>query len=461
MLTITSDHTLTPWNVILRYRKVLLAGALLGIVIGVGIGLRRPILYTSSTTLIFPSVPTGAMAALNGQDLPGIPILDGAMLVPQPGTSAATAGVILQSRETELQIIEKLQLQQAWRLCSQAATLKRFKDRAIFKTGKSGKLTLGFRDANPDLALQVTTAMLDQLRERSKDLGFNPAEQSVQVLDGQVDKARTELQQARENLLAFQKANNIVSLPDEVKSLASEYAEARSAVEKADVEATVAGRKAEELEKSVHSLITSAIDPQSGAGGLLNDLYQQAGKLEGELAAMREHLTSEHPDVQEKEKALAELKKQINQETSRQLALLNSSSTPAVNLAVAEAIVARARANGLHASLNRMNERLAVMPEREHTFATLSAEVDAKLNAFTLFHTERQKAEVIAKTRDSRFIVVDAPAKALEADPRGRALILLVCLLVCLLVAGFFPLRDWVNQQSIRTPAPARELAPA
>ncbi|MEI6521025.1 MAG: hypothetical protein WCO98_13440, partial [bacterium] len=65
--------------------------------------------YTSSVTLLFPSAG-GKLSILagSGGDLPSLPVMEGAVLIPQPGSSNATAVTLIKSIKAKKMILSKL-----------------------------------------------------------------------------------------------------------------------------------------------------------------------------------------------------------------------------------------------------------------------------------------------------------------------------------------------------------------
>ena len=89
------------------------------------------------------------LAALTGgcaADLPSLPLLEGDLLVPQPGSSTATATVILQSNQVRDTILRDLQLNRAWKTHSSRATKAYFDQHLLCNVGKNGELVIGFQD---------------------------------------------------------------------------------------------------------------------------------------------------------------------------------------------------------------------------------------------------------------------------------------------------------------------------
>lgn len=446
---------------LLHRRRLLLAGALIGLLLGIGIILVRKKTYTTSTTVLFPSAPTSKLAALGGGsgDLPSIPLLDGAIMVPQPGSSAATAVVLLESRRALMNVAGQQQLRRAWRLPDDAEMLKHFRDSLNCKVGEQGELIINFQDVDAKRSYAVTRRLLDELSMLTEELGLNPAEQGVGFLSKQVAESEERWRQAQQAMLVFQQKNHIVSLPDQAKGLADQYSGLQRESITAKLEAMAAVRQLNVVAESARQLITACTDPTVSSAGTLAPLYQRVTTVESELALLKQRFTADHPDVQAKSDELAEAKRMLQAEIERQMTLLKSGSSPAVSTAVVQAAVTQARVAGMQSALQAVQRQVDTLPQQQAGYAHLTMELEASISAVKLYREELEKARIVAERRGPLYIVADPPAQPLQADPSYRLIILLLSVLIGGCLAALVPYWEFLRGVPLAAPVALDESA--
>jgi len=116
-----------------------------------------------------------------GSELPSIPLLDGVMMVPQTGSSAGTASLLLNSRTVRQDVVSNLGLKEEWHLDSELEVYRHFDQSLICKVGKNGELYVGFRDRNDLLAHTIAEELLRQLSALNYGLKCQLGRQQLQV----------------------------------------------------------------------------------------------------------------------------------------------------------------------------------------------------------------------------------------------------------------------------------------
>lgn len=437
-------------NYLWSHRKRLVVGGISGLVIGVVIALIIPKTYTSSATVMFPSAPMSAMSMLSGgggNDLPSLPVLGGAMMVPQPGTSADTASVLLKSHRVERDVIRDLELQKVWHLRKEIDVYKRFERGLQCQIGKSGELNLGYRDWSKELSLQIANKLVDELSVLSEELGMDPATRSFKFLKSQVGISQARVQKAQHNMMVFQREHGIIDIVEQAKALADQYVKLESDLTTAKIEANAAVRQVNMMANTAGRLIQSCMDPVPGPSNTLSPLYQKASDLEAQLVLLRDKMTADHPDVKNKENELNVAQRQLKLEIQRQLSLLKNGSTPGVSDAVVQAAVAQAKATGQQMALQEMQQAVAKLPQQQGNFLHLQAELDASIEALKLYREELEKSRIMMETRSPVFEVIDHPDLPIGPDKSGRSIIALLLFLLCTGVACAWPLREWHQAQ--------------
>lgn len=442
-----------------QYRKWIGIGMLAGCLIGGILAFTRPSIYTATGTLLFPAAPTSKLNALAGGgsgDLPSMPLLEGALQVPQPGTSAGTAMLILQSRQARTNVLQALRgqapsikLEAHWQADQQEA-LSQLAKNALLKIGKQGELYVSFSDRDPKVAQAVSLAMIDELKTLSRSLGLDPAETNIAFLESQVTESQQQMLKTQSNLLQFQRKYRIIALPEQAKALAERYTRLQNDTVATQLEASVAMRQANLQANAAGRMIQACVDPNPAQGNTLSPLYQQVMQTESELALLREEFTANHPQVQEKGNQLAVQQQLLKVEIDRQLRLLKSGSSPVVSSIVVQAAVAKARADGLQSVLATTQQQVEALPIQQARFAALAAEVEAAQTSLKLFRQELEKARLIAETRGPIFITIDQPEVPAKRDPAHRAEFLLLGMIVGTLFGALRPYQAWMREKTVR-----------
>ncbi len=426
-----------------KHWKLLLGGLLVGSLIGAGMVWNKAADYTSTATIIFPNNPGGRMASLpggaGGGDMPSMPLLDGIRMVPQPGTSADTAMMLLKSRRSYRGIMEKMNADSTTTSGSGSKAnivmdhynvntedrLFVILDKTInMKVGKNGELLLSITDTDKEFAGKLAQKVIEELNSMTQELRLNPAAESVDFLDKQLRMANTNFNSSQSALAAFQKENNLISLPDQARALAAQYSSMQDEVNRAEMTAKIAKAQYDKAAQDTGFMIKNFVDPSGGpgsaAGNSLTALYKKVKDLESERAILLNKLTANHPDVQNKDNQIVEANRMLNEEVKRQKELLKGDVSPSVIDMAVNSFVASAKYDGLKIALGKVKEQVKGLPDQEGKFTSLSADVEAAANSIKMYRGELEKANLLAKDSGHLFEVLDAPEVPTEPNARGR-----------------------------------------
>ncbi len=433
-----------------EYRRALLLGAGIGLLLGVIIALLKPVTYTSSATLIFPAAPTSRLSALTGgsqADLPSLPLLEGDLMVPQPGSSSSTATVILQSNHVREKILQDLHLSQAWKTGTSRATRAYFDKHLLCNTGKNGEMIVGFQDTDPKRAYLIAQSLMDELDTAVKSLGLDSAQHNLDFLHSEGKKAYGKLLQAQNHLQVYQRQNHLIDATGQVKSLTEQYAQVQQNLATARIETQSARQQQSALTLKMKKLVSASTDPSptspSSMSSPLGTLYQHLKELEFDLAVLRGRFTDDYPDVRVKAQQVAVVRQQLSREMARQFALIDSTSSPALLDVAIRVVVAQAKSDGYAKLLTQLQQQMDRLPKQLGIHARLTAQLEAATAVYKLYSEEIEKARIIAESRGPVFTVVDPVALPEDADPSGRLMIVALMLLLGIGVALLFPYARW------------------
>lgn len=242
------------WRLVLGFAAAGLVWATLWLIV-------RPDRYLVQT-VIMPSPEVATRPSPLSQYLPRELGLDLSAIIPVNRDVSAVA--ILESRSVADSLITRLRLDEAWETSSEAAR-GILQSRTSFERKQDGTLTIHVEDRYPALAAKIANAYPQALNDANARIAAEAAQQRIAFLDRQLIQVRSDLQEAEEHLLDFQRAHGI------------------------PIVATQASKAIE----------TAA------------ELQEQVLKSEAEVTQLRRTLTSEHPRLREAESGLNILRGQL------------------------------------------------------------------------------------------------------------------------------------------------------
>ena len=426
METETRTTTKRGSNVLLN----LLFGAIIGTITFTVIGLLIPHTYTATATLLFPGARSSGPASTasgeasdtggggSGSDQPSLPLMQGVLSVPQPGTSPSTAYLILTSRKVTLELINEFKLEEHWGL-SRQRTLNRFKDRFICASGNSGDLRIAFRDNDRDRAIKLTEAAVTKLKDAVKELSLDPAAQNAEYMSMSLHQAEADCEKDQKALIDFQHAVGGAAPDTQVTLLGQTYGEIQKNLVNARSEADAALANLRSSTQMGEKMLNAAMDPKNSGNALITSLYKTVVDRESELALLRERYTDKQPDVVKAKQALGVAKHELDAEVKRQLNSLYKGASPYVSDAIAADLSAMARVKGLEQASTEAKDKLNALTEAQVKYGELSLRLRDDRSRLTLVRSEYVKAQLIKESRGPQFVILDepdAPVKANEFD---------------------------------------------
>lgn len=398
------------------------AGAVFLALVGVAI----PKTYTSSASLLFPGAtgsggnvnpeartppPPAATAGTSGSgsDQPSLPLLQGVLTVPQPGTSPTTAGLILKSRKTIARIVRQYDLDKEWGLSLETAT-NRFQQSFVCTSGTSGDLRIAYTDRSRQRAKRVLSTAVQLLTSSVEELSLDPAARNLQFLKESLAKAEEDYAAAQKVVVDFQKSLGGAPPDMQVEYLGQIHSGLEKDLIQAEVEESVARANSKAITDMGGKILRMSQDPAGSDKALVTIQYHDLVSKESDLALLREKFTDKRPEVVQARQAVDVSRRKLQEEVRRQTEAIKEGASPFVKDAVLAAVNASARAEGLRKSERATRQKLSTLPEAQAQFAQLEANLRDERNRLSLVRSEYAKAELIAQSRGPQFVVVDPPA---------------------------------------------------
>lgn len=429
--------------------------------------------YTSSASLLFPgssgsagtinsptdknqgiSSPPSAPGAGASTDQPSLPLFQGVLSVPQPGTSPGTAGLILKSRKSVVKMIEEHNLNKIWHLPMDRC-IDRFQRRFICKAGTSGDLLIYYTDRSPERSRQVVSSAIDMLTASVEELSLNPVERNLRLLREGLAQAQKDYQKAEAELVKFQRAHNGVPSDTELQTFSQIYETIQKDLINAELQAAADRTNAKEMGSVGRKMLKTAQDPTGSDKALLNILYQQMVNKESELASLKLKYTDKRPEVVQAQQAADVARRKVKEEVSRQFDGIKSGASPFTRDAVIAAVTSEAKAKGLRKAEREVRAKLAVLPAAQSKYLQLQSNLRDERLRLSQVRSEHVKAEWIARSRGPQFVVVDPPNSPQRPNGYGFREYLLIGLIIgpflIIAKAGWQWIRQGIKMMSTGT----------
>ena len=178
-----------------RWRWIASAGVL-GLVIGLGVALALPVMYTANTKFLPPSQgQQGAGAAILAQlgGLAGLAGAGGALKTP-----ADLYVGLLKTRTISDRLIGKFDLQAVYEQKLISKVRKRLASATVISAGKDGLVSIDVDDTDPVRAAKLANAYVEELVHMSKTMALTEAAQRRAFFEGQLADANRKLADAQE-----------------------------------------------------------------------------------------------------------------------------------------------------------------------------------------------------------------------------------------------------------------------
>ena len=197
--TLAAGHSLGLLEVLLplwHRRWRLLAGLVLGALLGLGLSLVQPLRFTASASFVVQPLLRPSQAALASAQSALAGLVGGG------GGSAADLYVtMLRSQAMGDRILERFDLQRSWGLDFRTQALQQLSRRVAFGMGRrDGLVQITVQDENPQRAAAMANQYVAELRTMLQAYALDEARQRRQFYDAQLARARTDLASAQQQL---------------------------------------------------------------------------------------------------------------------------------------------------------------------------------------------------------------------------------------------------------------------
>ena len=188
--------------------------------------------YTATVTIL-PPQGNSSMSSMLASQLEGM----GGAVSGMAGSMLGMKNVndmyvsMLKSRSVEDAVIQRYRLQSEYRKTYLADARKALeKHTKIDGSTKDGLIRLNFWDRNPSRAAEVANGYIDQFRDLSQHLAITEASQRRVVFQAQLDKTKTDLENADEALKKTQLSTGMVQVDGQARAMIDSAARLRAQI---------------------------------------------------------------------------------------------------------------------------------------------------------------------------------------------------------------------------------------
>lgn len=298
------------------------------------------------------------------------------------------------------------------------------------------------------------------------------ATQNRIFLENQLAIVEKNLRDAEKRLEDFKEKTGVIILNVSTTTLVNRIATVER--EKADAETDL--RENEMKLSSIKSQLAGsagsygkykklATSPDVSSNSLVSDLRRQLANLETEKARLLEKYTENHPDVQEVEQQIDQVKKEMASVVSKALAETPAASDPVFQSLFEDLISTetkvnslRARIDGLNRVLSEENSQLESLPSTERELAELQREVETNRSVHSLLSNKLEEARIAEATTVPEAKIIDQAEVPIAPSNAGilRKLILAILLGIVLGITGAYTME--AIRTTVDTPEEAEEM---
>ena len=244
--------------------------------------------YTA-TVIILPPQGSSSMSSMLAGQLAGMNSAMGGMAGSMLGMKNINDMYVsmLKSRSVEDAVIQRYGLQAEYQKTYLTDTRKALEKHAkIDGSTKDGLIRLNFEDRNPNRAAEIANGYVDQFRTLSQHLAITEASQRRMIFEAQLEKTKTDLENADEAMKRTQLSTGMVQVDGQARAMIDSAAHLRAQIvaKEVQIEAmrSYAGDENPALTQAQTELdgLRSQFDKMVGSkGGSADDLFLPKGAV--------------------------------------------------------------------------------------------------------------------------------------------------------------------------------------
>jgi capsular exopolysaccharide synthesis family protein len=277
-------------------------------------------------------------------------------------------------------------------------------DRIEIKQDGPGVYVMQYSDTSPDRATKVANAFAEAFINRFKEMRTEQAQNTVDLLQGQVTLAEANLAAVRQRYDRFRDERSLIGQPaTEVEAVAQRVLTANQRLDDvkqryADAQAQLSAKRRELATLSP----TIKVPGKPIQNQMIPELRKEQNTAQKEYSRLSARYTAEHPLVKKAKSDLEEVNRQLDKEMkSPMVGPATVEPNPDYTLVTREVNRLKAEAAGLSASLGAMSSALGAAQGEMNRYkgvdtriATLASELQQATDARNSTVTRRDLAQI-------------------------------------------------------------------
>lgn len=381
--------TLQQFLLILRARwKVALLAFVLTVATTVAVSLLLPKQYTASAAVV---VDVKSPDPVSGMMLQGMMA---------PGYMATQVDIINSDRVaqavvTNLRMETSPTIQAQWQEATQGkgqlrdwlATLLQ-KNLDVKPSRESNVINVNYTGADPEFAAAVANAFAQAYMDVNLELRVAPARQFAAFFDEQTKAARSKLEAAQQALSDYQQANGITSADERMDFETAKLNETSSQL--TGVQALTTDSQSKRQSTKADTVAEVMQSP------LVNGLKADIARLEAKLIEASGNLGKNHPQIQRTEAELATLKAQLDAETKKITASIDTTYQ-----------VGKQREAQLQGALATQKARVLLLNKQRDELNVLRRDIESAQRAFEIVSQRASQTNIESQTNQTNIAVLN------------------------------------------------------
>jgi polysaccharide biosynthesis transport protein len=388
--------TFSQFLIILRARWVLMVSIFFGVVgLALAISLISPKQYTASASVV---IDVKSPDPIVGMVLPGMM---------QPGYIATQLDILQSDRVTKgaikaLKLDENPSLRAQWQASTNgegsfdawlADLIQRGLD--IKPSRESSAITVGYTAADPNFAAAMANAYLRSYIDTTLELRIEPAKQYASLFGSQAKLARDRLEAAQSRLSAYQRDRGLIIASDERLDIETSRLN--------ELSSQLVALQAFAAESSSRKNTAGANSPEVLSNPVVAGLKSELSRQEAKSKELSSRFGAAHPQVQELQANINELRSRIDTEISRVTSSVSINNT-----------VNQSREAQVRSALEQQRQKVLKLKEQRDEAAVLMRDVESAQRSYESITSRLNISSVESQSNQTNVSVLK------EAGPPSR-----------------------------------------
>jgi chain length determinant protein EpsF len=313
---------------------------------------------------------------------------------------------------------------------------------------ESSILGIGFSATDPEFAAKAANAFAQAYIQTANELKRQPAQQTADWFDEQLQALRLSMEKARGALSDFQQTSGVVATTNEQIDVEdAKLRELSDQLVKNQLETS-------DLLSKKKLLTESSSDPESLkslrevlSSTVLQELKGDLAHAEAKFADLATQIDRNHPKFQQASAEIANLKKQIKAETNTMLHGFNSSI-----------LASQKRDESISSALSQQKTRVLKLKKQHDEIAVLTREVENAQVAYDAVNQRSIQMRMESEIRQSNVAVLDQAITPKVVDKPKIKLNLIIAFLLGSILGVVAALFAEIVDRRVRSPADVEGL---